>query len=93
MSRRPENAGLPPHTELVGGDLTAPDTLDACLADIETVFLVWVAPRSTVAAAVERIFKRARRIVFLSAPVKTAHPLFQTSNPVKRACVADRADD
>jgi len=83
MSRRPESAGLPPHTEVVRGDLTVPDTLDACLDGIDTVFLVWIAPRSAVPAALERIFKRARRIVFLSAPIKTVHPLFQTSNPLK----------
>jgi uncharacterized protein YbjT (DUF2867 family) len=29
----------------------------------------------------ERITKHARRIVFLSAPIKTAHPLFQQPNP------------
>ena len=74
---------MPPHTEVVRGDLTVPDTLDACLAGIDTVFLVWVAPRAAVAPALERIFKRARRIVFLSAPIKTPHPLFQTSNPLK----------
>lgn len=33
------------------------------------------------AAALERIAKRARRIVFLSAPLKTAHPLFRQPNP------------
>src|SRR5262249_11403683 len=82
MSRRPENAALP-QTEVIYGDLTVPDTLDACLTGIDTVFLVWVAPRSAVADALERIVRRARRIVFLSAPIKTAHPLFQTSNPVK----------
>lgn len=83
MSRRPEDAGLAPHVEVVRGDLTSPDTLDACLAGIHSVFLVWVAPRSAVVPALERIVRRARRIVFLSAPIKTAHPLFQTSNPLK----------
>ena len=45
------------------------------------MFLVWVAPAETVAPALERIAKRARRIVFLSAPLKTAHPLFRQPNP------------
>jgi uncharacterized protein YbjT (DUF2867 family) len=31
----------------------------------------------------ERIAKHARRIVFLSAPLKTAHPFFQQPNPVR----------
>jgi len=47
------------------------------------VFLVWTAPSVAAAGAVERIAKRARRIVFLSAPLKTAHPLFQQPNPVR----------
>lgn len=32
---------------------------------------------------IERIAKRARRIVFLSAPLKTPHPLFQPPNPAR----------
>jgi uncharacterized protein YbjT (DUF2867 family) len=63
------------------GDLTCPDTLDACLAGIDTVFLVWTAPAAAVAPALERIAKYARRIVFLSAPLKTRHPFFQQANP------------
>ena len=67
--------------EAVRGDLTVPETLDRCLDGVDTVFLVWVAPAEAVAPALERIAKRARRIVFLSAPLKTAHPLFQQPNP------------
>ena len=63
------------------GDLTLPETLDACLDGIDTVFLVWTAPPAAVAPALERIAKHARRIVFLSAPLKTPHPLFQQPNP------------
>ncbi len=33
--------------------------------------------------ALERNAKYARRIVLLSAPIKTAHPLFQQTNPLK----------
>jgi uncharacterized protein YbjT (DUF2867 family) len=63
------------------GDLTAPESLDACLDGIDTVFLVWTAPREAFAAAWERIARRARRVVFLSAPLKTPHPFFQQPNP------------
>ena len=45
--------------------------------------IVWSAPAAAVAPAIERIAKRARRIVFVSAPRKTAHPLFQQPNPVR----------
>jgi len=44
---------------------------------------VWTAQAAAVAPALERIAKKARRIVFLSAPIKTAHPLFQQPNPLK----------
>ncbi len=65
------------------GDLTVPESLDKCLNGIDTVFLVWVAGPAGVAAALERISNHARRIVFLSAPLKTAHPFFQQPNPAR----------
>jgi uncharacterized protein YbjT (DUF2867 family) len=83
MVRNPSVAQLPPHVEVVRGDLTLPETLESCLDGIDTVFLVWTAPAAAVAPALERIAKRARRIVFLSAPLKTAHPLFQQPNPLR----------
>src|ERR1700693_2557773 len=83
LARNPQTAGLPPHVDVARGDLTLPETLDECLDGIDTVFLVWTAPPATVAPALERIAKHARRIVFLSAPLKTAHPFFQQPNPVR----------
>ena len=80
LVRNPKDACLPPQVEVVCGDLTLPNTLDASLDGIDTVFLVWVAPLGAVAPALEQITKHARRIVFLSAPLKTAHPLFQQPN-------------
>jgi uncharacterized protein YbjT (DUF2867 family) len=81
MTRNPAEAGLPRQVEVVAGDLTAPATLDRCLEGIDTVFLVWVAPAAAAPAAVERIAKVARRVVFLTAPLKTPHPFFQQPNP------------
>jgi uncharacterized protein YbjT (DUF2867 family) len=81
MTRNSNAAGLPPQVELVRGDLTVPETLDRCLQGIDTVFLVWVAPPAAAAGALERIAKHARRIVFLTAPLKTPHPFFQQPNP------------
>jgi len=81
MARKPETADLPPQIEVMRGDLTLPETLDECLGGVDTVFLVWTAPPQTVDAALERIAAHARRIVFLSAPLKTPHPLFQQPNP------------
>ena len=81
VTHNPDVAGLPPQVEVVRGDLTVPKTLDRCLQDIDTVFLAWVAPPSAVAGALERIARHARRIVFLTAPLKTPHPFFQQPNP------------
>jgi uncharacterized protein YbjT (DUF2867 family) len=81
MARNPDAVRLPPQVEVVRGDLTVPETLDRCLHDIDTIFLVWVAPPAAVAGALERIAKHARRIVFLTAPLKTPHPFFQQPNP------------
>jgi uncharacterized protein YbjT (DUF2867 family) len=69
LTRNPDTVDLPPQVEMMRGDLTVPETLDPGLEDIGTVFLVWVAPPTTAAAALERIAKHARRIVFLSAPL------------------------
>ena len=70
LSRRPRTAGFPDSVEVVGGDLTAPETLDDALRDVGAVFLVWVAPVAAAAAAIERIAARAEHIVFLSAPIQ-----------------------
>jgi len=81
MTRSPDAAALPPPIEVMRGDLTVPETLDRCLRDIDAVFLVWVAPPAAAADALDRIAKHARRIVFLTAPLKTPHPFFQQPNP------------
>src|SRR5438477_11077739 len=83
MVRNPSAAGLPPQIEVVCGDLTLAESLDRCLDGIDAVFLVWTAPAAAIAPALERIAKHARRIVLLSAPLKTAHPLFQQPNPLR----------
>jgi uncharacterized protein YbjT (DUF2867 family) len=80
MARKPEAANLPPQVQVVRGDLTVPEALDACLDGADAVFLVWTAPPSAVAPALQRITQRAPRIVYLSAPLKTPHPLFQQPN-------------
>jgi uncharacterized protein YbjT (DUF2867 family) len=83
MTRNPDTAVLAPHVEVTQGDLCVPETLDRCLADIDTVFLVWAAPPTAVAPALERIARHARRVVLVSAPLKTPHPLFQQPNPLR----------
>ncbi len=82
LTRDPDSANLPAQAELVRGDLTNPGTLDPALRDVDAVFLIWRAPSTAVAPAIARITESVRRIVFLSAPHRTAHPFFQQPNPV-----------
>jgi len=84
LTRRPDAAGLPAAVEVVAGDLTVPDSLDAALQGVEAVFLLWTAPPDTAPAVVERLASHARRVVFLSSPHKTPHPFFQQPNPMAR---------
>jgi uncharacterized protein YbjT (DUF2867 family) len=81
LVRNPDSANLPAQVEIVQGDLTIPDTLDRSLDDVDAVFMVWTAPGTAFAPALERIAKHVSRIVFLSTPHQTAHPLFQQPNP------------
>ncbi len=83
LARNVPTARFPSNIELVRGDLTLPETLDPHLDGVDTVFLVWTAPPATVVPVLEKIAKHARRIVFLSAPIKTAHPLFQQPSPLR----------
>jgi len=50
LTRRPEVAALPANVEVVAGDLTVPESLDAALSDVGAVFLVWTVPRLRTAA-------------------------------------------
>jgi uncharacterized protein YbjT (DUF2867 family) len=82
LTRRPETAGLPAAVEVVAGDLTVPESLDAGLRGIGAVFLVWVSPLTTAPAVVERLASHAQRVVLLSSPHQTPHPFFQQPNPM-----------
>ena len=90
MTRDPDAARVSAHVDVVRGDLTIPDSLDSCLREIDTVFLVWVAPPDAIEGALERIAKHARRIVYLTAPLKTPHPFFQQPNPSRT--IAERVE-
>ena len=82
LTRRPEAAALPATVEVVSGDLTVPESLDAALHGVSAVFLVWTAPLASAPAVVERLAAHARRVVFLSSPHQTPHPFFQQPNPM-----------
>jgi uncharacterized protein YbjT (DUF2867 family) len=67
LTRKPEGARLPHGVEVVRGDQSEPDSLDEALNGVDGVFLMWpFLPVNFAAAVVEKIAKRARRIVFLS---------------------------
>jgi uncharacterized protein YbjT (DUF2867 family) len=100
LTRDPDLANLPDGVDVRRGDLTVPETLDACLDGVDVVFLVWTAQPDAVSTAVDRFAKHARRIVFLSSPHQTPHPLFQQPNPlaamhaeIERSIQASGLDD
>ncbi|MER5320579.1 NAD(P)H-binding protein [Streptosporangium roseum] len=68
LVRDPSSAGLPEEVDVVRGDLSAPDTLEAALDGVESVFLVWPFLSADGAPAVlEAIGRHARRVVYLSS--------------------------
>ncbi|GGK62902.1 nucleotide-diphosphate-sugar epimerase [Sphaerisporangium melleum] len=69
LARDPEAATLPDGAEVVRGDLSRPETLDAALAGVEAVFLVWptLSADHAAPAVAGAIAERARHIVYLSA--------------------------
>jgi uncharacterized protein YbjT (DUF2867 family) len=80
--RQEAAASLPAQVEVVTGDLTQPESLDAALRGVGAVFLVWTVPPTTAPAVVERLATHAQRVVFLSSPHQTPHPFFQQPNPM-----------
>jgi uncharacterized protein YbjT (DUF2867 family) len=83
LTHRSETAAtLPANVEVVTGDLTVPESLDAALRGVSAVFLLWTVPPATASAVVERLAAHARRVVFLSSPHQTPHPFFQQPNPM-----------
>src|ERR1700733_14841917 len=83
LTHRPEAAAtLPANVEVVTGDLTVPESLDAGLRGVGAVFLVWTVPPATPPAVIERLATHARRVVLLSSPHQTPHPFFQQPNPM-----------
>jgi uncharacterized protein YbjT (DUF2867 family) len=82
LTRRPTEAQLPSAVEVVSGDLTVPDSLDAALQGVDAVFLVWTAPVSTVQPVAARLASHVGRVVLLSSPHQTPHPFFRQPNPM-----------
>jgi uncharacterized protein YbjT (DUF2867 family) len=84
LTRNPESAGLPDGVTVVRGDLFDPSTLDAILAGVDTVFLVWPGATSEAAPSlITAIAKHARRIVYLSASTVPEDPSEATSSIIR----------
>lgn len=68
VTRNPDSAHLPGGADVMRGDLSDPDSLDACLDGVEAVLLVWPFLTAEAAPAVLRVIaEHARRIVYLSS--------------------------
>jgi uncharacterized protein YbjT (DUF2867 family) len=68
LTRHPDAARLPGDVDVVGGDLSDPDTLAPALEDVEAVFLVWPFTTAEGAPAVlEAVERETRRLVYLSS--------------------------
>jgi uncharacterized protein YbjT (DUF2867 family) len=67
LCRNPESARLPAAVEIIRGDLTVPETIDAPLDGVDIVFLLYRGLGPASVPVFERIAKRARKIVFLSS--------------------------
>ena len=85
LTRNPDRVGvdLPRQVKVVRGDFTDLNSLDSCFDGIDAVFLVWTVPGNTAPEVINRIARRAQRIVLLTSPHKTPHPFFQQPNPVQ----------
>jgi uncharacterized protein YbjT (DUF2867 family) len=57
--------------------------VEPALKGVDTVFLVWTAPPAAFPEFLELMGRRVRRIVYLSAPLKTPHPFFQQPNATR----------
>ena len=68
LVRDPSAARLPDGVEVVRGDLAVPESLESCLADVESVFLLWpFLDAGSAPEVLDRIARHARRIVYLAA--------------------------
>jgi len=82
LSRDPAKARRQAGVEMMEGDLAVPESLRPALRNVATVFLVWTAGPETMPEVIARIAASARRLVLLSSPHQTPHPMFQQPNPM-----------
>jgi uncharacterized protein YbjT (DUF2867 family) len=59
---------LPAAVEIVAGDLTVPESLDAALQDVSAMFLVWTAPPASARRNANSKGSRAKATIRRRAP-------------------------
>lgn len=82
LTRDPKRAALPTEVEVIRGNLTVPETMDAAVRGVDAVFLVWTAAADAFPGALARIAQHTGRVVMLTSPHQTPHPFFQQPNPM-----------
>jgi uncharacterized protein YbjT (DUF2867 family) len=82
LTRNPASAGFTHDVEVVAGDFTVLDSIDAAAEGARAVFVVWTTAPATAADVVERLARHVERMVLLSSPHQTPHPFFQQPNPL-----------
>ncbi|MEU6720340.1 NAD(P)H-binding protein [Nonomuraea sp. NPDC046802] len=92
LTRDLGSAHLPHGVEAALGDLSAPETIETGMRDVEAVFMIWPLPTAESApAALEVVRKHARRVVFLSSGAirddltKQIEPIAQLHADVEQA--------
>lgn len=82
LSRNPAFAHLPREVEVMQGDLSVPEGLDAAVNGVEVVFLLWRSEAiQAVPLVLERFKQHAKRIVFLSSSA-VRDDTDQQTNPI-----------
>jgi uncharacterized protein YbjT (DUF2867 family) len=88
LARQPERAGLPDGVEVVRGDLSDLDSLDAALRGVDSVFLMWPLSTGDPAPAVANtIAAGAGRLVLLSSAAASDERA-DPENPISQVHVA-----
>lgn len=84
LARDPGSADLPDGAEVVRGDLSNPESLEAALEGADTVFLLWATSDEFASDAVDEISKHASRVVYLSS-MGVRDDLVRQSDPINQS--------
>jgi uncharacterized protein YbjT (DUF2867 family) len=81
LTRNPDSSGLPSNVEVLRGDLSDSNTLDACLKGVDAVYLVWpFLPTDFAPAVLDAVKRYSRRIVSNHC---LAYAMISNSRPIR----------